>query len=382
MRVLFIHCRYRSPAGEQAVVERETASLREAGHDVELLRFDNPSGPAATGAALLQAPWNLRSAATTTEALKRFEPDVVHVHNTWFAASPSVPAAVRRHGVPMVTTLHNYRFVCVSGGLFRDGSICTKCLDGSSMNAVRHRCYRGSAALSATAIATDVVAAKKRTTHHELYIAPSAFVADTAVRAGFDSSTVIVVPHAAPDPGERPAPPSHSRTVLFVGRLADGKGVERLLRAWDAADTGDLTLEIIGNGPNFDGVWSTLPDGVRALGWRDSVEVSQRMLQARTQVVPSEWHEPFGLVLIEALAAGLPVVAFDTSSMADIVGEGALAITEPDDDALAEALSRVVDDAVVDNVGTAARRRYESHYRPEVHLQGLLDVYTRAMDGV
>ncbi len=379
MRVLFIHCRYRLAGGERVVVDREVSWLRAAGHDVEVLGFDNPTNVAATATSLALAVWNPTSAARTTRAISEFEPDVVHLHNTWFAASPSVPAAVRRADVPMVTTLHNYRFVCVTGGLFRDGRVCTECVDGSDLSAVRHRCYRDSGVLSALGLMAKRTNAALRRDRTELCIAPSDYVAGMAVRSGFDASQVVVVPHGSPDPGERSSAPSASGTVMFAGRLAEGKGVSCLLDAWERAQPRGLTLDIVGEG-DTPGPERALPAGVRMLGPRPRSEVMSLMLSSRAFVAPSEWHEPFGLVLVEALAAGLPVVAFDVGSISGILGDGAVAVVPPGERSLATALESLSNDEMLDATGAAARSRYERFYRPEAHVEKLTAVYRRAID--
>ncbi len=116
-------------------------------------------------------------------------------------------------------------------------------------------------------------------------------------------------PHFVPDAGPRTYPPSSSGTVLFVGRLSAEKGIGMLLDAWSVSDTGDLTLRIIGDGPLRADVEQRKIGGVELAGWMSPDELAKELRSARALLVPSLSYEPFGLVLIEGMAAGMPVVA-------------------------------------------------------------------------
>ncbi|RZK64139.1 MAG: hypothetical protein EOO92_27915, partial [Pedobacter sp.] len=104
MRILFVHTFYKLPGGEDAVVQNEMELLRQNGHEVELLSFNNSGGGLTK---LLFMPYNPFSYRATKEKLRTFQPDIVHLHNLHFAASASVIKAVHRAKIPMVMTIHN-----------------------------------------------------------------------------------------------------------------------------------------------------------------------------------------------------------------------------------------------------------------------------------
>jgi glycosyltransferase involved in cell wall biosynthesis len=254
---------------------------------------------------------------------------------------------------------------------------------------VVHGCYRGSRVLSAVS-ATEVVVTRRRRGLDRVarFVAPSAFMAARLVDIGLPPERLVVKPHFVPDPGPRPRPPSSSDEVLFIGRLAPGKGLLTLLRAWEryrTSTTGraaSLRLTIVGDGPIADDLVEAAPRGVEFTGWLPAPEVRERLAAARAFVFPSEWYEPFGMVLIEAMSAGLPIVA---STAAD-----AVAITDPppelvaaagDERELASALGRLDDDTLVDRAGTASRRRFESRYDLTAGIAGLEDLYTGTIGG-
>src|SRR5439155_4864981 len=124
LRVLQVHNRYRQLGGEDSVAATEASLLRDAGHAVIEHHVSNPSGGGAAAASLAAAPWNRASAREMRRAVRECEPDVAHVHNTWYTLSPSVLDALSGTGVPVVMTLHNYRLVCANAQLFRDARPC------------------------------------------------------------------------------------------------------------------------------------------------------------------------------------------------------------------------------------------------------------------
>src|SRR3984893_7785041 len=156
MRVLLVHNRYRTsaPSGEDAAVRNEERMLQARG--VEVVAFDRcnddikDSSFIAKTAAAANTIWSQNSRDELRKVLRQVRPDVVHVHNTFSMLSPSVYGACKAEGLPVVQTLHNFRFFCPSALFLRDGKPCEDCLDKSLLQSVRHQCYRDSIAATAT----------------------------------------------------------------------------------------------------------------------------------------------------------------------------------------------------------------------------------------
>ena len=388
MKVLQLHAGYRVPAGEDTVVDSEAGALRRGGHDVHQHIVNNPTEIGATIRTIARSSYNRHAAREVTELVDALGPDVAHVHNTWFALSSSVVEAAAET-VPVVMTVHNYRLGCLSADLFRGDDVCTVCVGRTPLRGVAHGCYRSSRTLSAVA-AFEVMTARRRRVldaHVSLFVAPSRFMADRLIAVGLPSDRLVVKPHFVADPGLRSMPPSASREVLCIGRLAPGKGLPTLLRAWErysseAERRGSEPMElvIIGDGPLAGALREWAPRGVRFEGWLDRDVVMARMLAARAFVFPSEWYEPFGMVLLEAMSAGLPIIASNASDARRIAGApDGLVVPAGDDAALAAALDGL-DDATVDEVGTRSRRRFEQTYTERAGLRDLERLYADALE--
>ncbi len=374
-----MHTHYREPGGEDAVVDREAALLRDAGHEVLSYRARNPAGAVPAGAVLSAAAWNSRASARVSRLVRRQQPDVVHVHNTWFALSPAVFAAVRSEGVPVVTTLHNYRATCSAATLYRDGQPCELCVGSHPLHGVWHRCYRDSVVASAAAATTIGVQRRRGTWHRDVdrFVAVSEAVRARLVAAGLPPARLVVKPNSTADPGKRTRPPSASEEVLYVGRLAAEKGIGELVRAWSDRDRHPMRLLIVGDGPQRAALARSTGTTVELLGHVSSSRVRELMLDARALVFPSRWHEPFGLVAAEALAAGLPVIASDMGGIGDVVGrdEGAGWLVDDRVGGWSRALRVLDDPAALDRAGRRARRRWERRFSPQVDLQATVEIY-------
>lgn len=394
MHVLVVHNRYSSaqPSGENRVVDEEVGLLRAAGHRVEV--FERRSDDIAARSLLAKAavpllvPWNPAVRSELAGRLRAERPDVVHVHNLFPLLSPAVLAACADVGVPVVATLHNYTQVCPPGTLHRDGRPCTECVGTkASLPAVRHGCYRGSR-LATVPLAVNLSVNRRRWwSGVERFLCISAAQRDVLVRSGMPAERLAVKHNFVPDPGiRRPGAGEH---LLFLGRLAETKGVHLLMTAWDQITAGGgvgVPLVIAGAGPLEREVtsWAAGRDDVRYVGLYDTAQCRQAVARSVAVVAPSMAMETFGLVVAEAMAAEVPAVAAGHGAFVELIDDGVTGLLHRPGDAtsLASCLRRIAaDPARNQEMGQAARLRYEKGFSPAVGLERLMDEYRTAIAG-
>ena len=384
MKILQVHNSYLNEGGEDQVVRAEAEALRGVGDEVVEARMANPSRFGSQSANLAFAPWNPKSARWMASVVERHEPDLAHVHNTWYRLTPSVITALKRRSVPVVMTVHNYRMVCANALFFRDGGPCTDCLGRQPWRSVAYRCYRGSAAQSLMAAGTIAINRSMNTWEDgvDRFVVSTRFVEDKLVEAGFPRDRMRLVPSIVPDAGPREQPPSASSSVVYVGRLDEGKGLEAVFEAWSRVPA-PLELLVVGDGPLRASLESLAVPRVRMVGWKERPEVDRIMRTSRAMVFPSAFFETLGMSLAEALAAGLPVVAGSVGTRPEVLGNnGAGWLIDPaQPDAWEVALRALADDDAVDRAGVAARQRYDSDFAPAVALPRLQAVFREVAAG-
>ena len=386
MRILVAHNRYRFSGGEDSVVKNEVEMLRAAGHQVALLEADNRTidGSLAVIAAAGSVFHSPASQRRADSLLSDFRPDVLHVHNWFPLLSPSVITAAQAHGVPVVQTLHNFRMVCANASLFRGGSICCDCIGRKLPVApVLHACYAGSVAGSAVVTAAFAYHRFAQTWDAvSIFIALSQFQRDLLVRGGLNPAKTVVKPNFVRDSVDGTAGSGRGGFALFAGRLVPEKGIRTLLRAWQ--ENPNLPrLKIMGDGPLASEVRERamrLPR-VEYLGQQPKSAVAEAMRDARLLVFPSECFEPFPLTILEAIAAGTPVIAAHLPSLAELVREDETGLCFAPGDA--RDLARKV--GMLSNATQAyrairlrCRAFYEQHYTESINCRLLMDIYRRA----
>jgi glycosyltransferase involved in cell wall biosynthesis len=384
--ILIVHEHYQQRGGEDAVVEAEIRLLESRGHTVVTYTRNNDDLNQRHAFDMIKAGietvWAAKSTEDINAIIKKDKPDICHFHNTFPLISPSGYKPCVDSGIPVVQTLHNYRFLCPAATFLREGKVCEDCLGESvAWPGVVHSCYRKSRTAT-TAVAVMLAAHRALGTWREkvdLYIALSEFARRKFILGGLPAERIVVKPNfIATDPGLRDGAGEYA---LFVGRLSEEKGIRVLLDAWsqlrDAvplriAGDGPLAYEIAAKVKMFD------PSGQTCMGPLSPDEVRRVMQGARFLVFPSVWFETFGLSIIEAFACGLPVIASRLGSMAEIVTDGftGLHFTAGD----ASDLAAKVDWAwthprEMAEMGVNGRLEYETKYTPERNYEAFLKIW-------
>jgi glycosyltransferase involved in cell wall biosynthesis len=362
--------------GIASYLRRLSAAQRGEGHDIHFFDLAEAVRPEqrADGVTYCQD-----DADVVQQALARGV-DLLHAH---------CPLRWRGGALPLFRSVHTHSPYCPSGGRYlkRSDRPCPRryrlggCLWGYAVD----RC----GSLRPSHLLADFAAAKTERHYlpHAHVAAPSAFVRDQMLRQGYDPARVHHLPLPGPPPLATIAPmaPDPAR-FLFMGRLTPHKGVAWLLESMRHVPP-DVQLDIAGDGNERESLEALarqlgLAGRVHFHGWLEGAALDRLLDVARALVFPSRWHEPFGLVSLEAMARGRPVVAAAVGGIPEVVVDGHTGLLVDVDDraALSGALNRLAGDAgLAARLGRAAHQRLREHYTMEEHLQCLKDLYRRCL---
>ena len=381
MRILLVHNAYQQFGGEDTTFLNEKALLEQGGHEVFPLHFDNKASETAAGklGLLWRSIYNPDSARAVRAAIREHRPDVMHVHNFFYTASPAIFGAAKEMGVPTVATVQNYRLICSGAYLMRDGHVCELCVHKRfPVYGIKHKCHRGSAIASAQLTLNTGIHKALGTfqTKVDRFVVVTEFNRQKLLNSSLDlaAGQVIVKPNSVEDQGFAP-PEGRVGPYLFVGRLSPEKGILTLL---EAAIQGGFELEILGGGPlkeNVEAAAASHPN-IKYLGFQPRQAILDKMKVARALLFPSVWYEGLPLTICEAFSTGLPVIISNLGNLNEIVTEGkdGLWFVPGKPESMAAAVRRFEGmDGTALSAG--ARATYLERYTPAKNLAALESIY-------
>lgn len=387
-RVLLVHDYAGERGGAELVIQDMRRALRRRGVDARLMASDADPWDAATApdfpfrgstgdARALRETLNPSAVRAARRAVREFAPQVVHYGMFLTQASPAVlPALVGR---PAVWAVNEYRSICPKGTRLLPGG--TRCSHLPGRACLTEGCFR------LRGIVPRLV--QLQLLRHwrslvDLVVAPSRAFADELARFGVRVDEII--PHAAVSLSEVPVAVTPG-LVGFAGRLVPEKGAQVLLEAIPLlpGSLGSVRLRLVGDGP----ARSALEAQARSLGILERVEfvghvtrdrVQRELAGAAVQVVPSLWAEPFGLVTVEAMVRGTPVIVSATGAGAELVRDGETGFLVPPGDHAS--LARCLAEVLADPARLARVARAAQGEAGRFSIEGIVERFLRLYAGL
>jgi glycosyltransferase involved in cell wall biosynthesis len=379
--VLLVTARWTRDGGVATHVMASAAALARAGVEVHVLAARDEVREPLPG-IVVHPTRELFNAELAPERrigdVLSVSPSVIHTHQF---DDPSVTALFQRHA-PLVASAHGFS-ACTSGvHYFRPGQECQRehgpgCVPNLLLRGCAHtrdprwlpRGYRRAGEARASLQRADLAISYSSVIDRHLAI--------NGVRRR------VLVPLFSTVPTAHGSGHEHRRRVVFAGRVVRPKGVAVLLRALRAVEG---ELRICGDGSSLPAMRRLaarlgVQERVTFAGWLGPEQLAHELAEASVVAIPSLWPEPFGLVGIEAQAAGRPVVVSATGGVSDWLEDGRTGICVPpgDADALAAALSELLCDPDRQvTMGAAGRHVVTGRFTEEHHVTALLDAYASA----
>lgn len=385
MKIIQVCNRASVLGGREVIAEGTTDLLKRRGHEVLLVTRDSRDlGKGLLGkmGAFARGIYSLSDRRFIRKLIRELGPDLIHVHGLHPSFSPWILVECQRACVPVVMTCHDYRLTCPTGFHLRNGMICERCAGGAEYWCVLKNC-RGKMFESSAYALLSMVSRKLRlyADNVSVFIAYSEFVRQHLIAANFAEERIAFLPNmvsiSVPDSFSIP---SNGEYVAYVGRISPEKGIDSLLAA--ASQLPELSVQLAGEGEAMGDLVKKAPRNVKFLGRLDRKGLIGFYRSARFLVVPSIWFELFGLVAIEAMFHGLPVIAAKIGGLAELVEDGVTGfLFQPgNSEELAFKMKLLWENPqLCQQMGRAGREKTIREYGEDLYYKGLMGVYEKAI---
>lgn len=312
MKILLIHNSYQYKGGEETYVESLRLLLENRGHKVFFYnkKSENIKSIKDKISVALSLLWNTTTNNELTRIINEFKPDIAHINNVYPLIGPTVYYTCKKNGVKIVQTIHNYRFMCPKGLLFRKGNICELCTQlkfpfWAILYSCYHQSYLASFFLSLSYFLHKSIFKTFNTI--DTYIFPSQFTKQYYQNhLHIPENKSVLLPYFVQSPISKKKA-KKEQYYLYIGRLSEEKGIIELLKRFK--NNPRINLKVIGTGPLHQRLRMYKKyKNIKMLGFIEREKILPILQKAQALIIPSRWFEVLPFVYIEAITLGIPVL--------------------------------------------------------------------------
>jgi glycosyltransferase involved in cell wall biosynthesis len=408
MRIAIVNKFFFLNGGQETVALEQMKLLQQAGQEVAFFAMHHPRNPANYPWARYfvdyadfslkntQQGWiqklsigsrfihNKQAADRFSAFLDAFKPDIIHCHGIAHQLTYAILPEAKKRKIPVVQTLHDYQAICPSYTLLKgDGSLCTQgCHSPNYLPCIQNTCVKNSR-LASTLSAVEMAINRglfDYIHYIDSFISPSQFLAQKVLEAGIPKERIQVIPNFLVGLEEIEPSQQHQDYYLYSGRLSSEKGLMTLLKAFRQVPRAQL--RIAGEGMLKSQIETYIADhqmkNVTMLGYLQQDELHVQLMNATALILPSIWYENQPMSIIEAFAAGKPVIASNLGGIPEMVidGENGFLFPPGNEEALARLINRFQSTPdPLSLAGCKARTDALSRYGTTRHLNSLMALY-------
>ncbi len=412
MKILQINNYNFLKGGSERVYQVTIELLKSHGHDVRYFSVANQENiELCEGFAVETANWkerkgfigrlkgmqdfiyNSKVAKELDAYLQEFHPDVAHLHIFYGGLSNAVIDVLKKHHIPMVQSVHEYRLLCPAYTCLDSNlDICEECAAKSlAFSCIQKKCVKGSLAISGIAAFECFVRDHFYSYQKNIdaFIMVSRFINDLHIKYYPQISSKCYQIYNSVDINsyEKYVVPAENKEkyYLYLGRLSYEKGIKTLIDVF--AQNPSLKLKIAGTGPIEDdlkkSVFQLGLTNVEFLGFLSGEKLLQTIASAYFTVVPSEWYENNPLSIIESLALGTPVIGSNIGGIPELIKDGYNGYLHHPKQIISilEIINKTatLESGIYSCLCTKAKQMAVELFDNEVYYQKLMSVYTRVV---
>ena len=381
MKILQIHNQYFFKGGEDTVVDNEKKILIKNKHKViQLIRKNNLEIKSFIQKIKIgfNVIYSNQSKKIIFQKLQEIKPDVVHIHNIFPLWTYSVVDVCNDLKIPVILTIHNYRLICAKGTFYRNNNICEKCFKGSLYNSIINSCYQNSL------IKTIPVALMIKKYNKGLYlinkihkfIVLTSFAKKKLLEANFPKNKIIIKPNFINKIQVTNGLKKKS-SFLYASRLSEEKGLLDLIYAHKKFQ---FDLTICGDGPLRDVLSSNKQ--IKYLGFLNKKKLYKKLNETKFLLFPSKWYEGFPMIILEAFAHNVLVIASNLGSVSSIIKHkynGLLFEPSNTEDLIKQIKWALSNEKKCNEIRVKAKKILDKKYGEKNNYKKLLSIYENSI---
>lgn len=273
--------------------------------------------------------YNTEAKRNMAELLDQFKPDIVHLQNIYYYITPSIIPEIKKRGIPIVQTVHDYQLISPSVIMYHDGTICEVCKNDKYYKAIFHKCVKNS--YMATFMAVVTLYFQNFNNWYQksidMFISPSLFMKNKLVEYGVPAKKIVHINNFLPEIKNVSVKKGKEKYILYFGRICEAKGIFTLLGA--AEKLPKVHFKIAGSFEDneikkkvLEKVKNSKMRNVDFVGFKKGAALQKLISQSEFVVVPSEWYENQPYAVSETLAQGKKVIASEIGGIPEMAGKG------------------------------------------------------------
>ena len=306
--------------------------------------------------------------------------DLAHFHIYYGKLTTSILEVLKRDGIPLIQTLHEYKLTCPVYSHLSNDQICEACEGKHFWRALPKRCNRGSLARTTLSVTESYISkmlgAVKKFDH---FISVSHFLRKKAISHGIPEDKISTV-HNFVDVSDITPNFSIGNYVLYFGRVHQSKGILTLIKA--AVPLTHVPIYIVGDGEAIPEVQRIIEQNgcqhIHLLGFKQGDELRELITNSICTVLPSEWYENCPMSVLESYAYGKPVIGADIGGIPELIVDDVDGFLVPsgEQETLRERLLWMFEhknDAA--EMGRIGRYKMETEFNADIHYEKIMNVY-------
>ena len=328
--------------------------------------------------------YNFDAVAKLKKLIKDQKPDIAHLHNITGQLTPAIIRVLKKHNIPIIMTLHDYRLICPNSQLYSQREICYRCQGGKYYNCLLRKCVHNSFGKSLLAMLESYLNNKflNYYKHIDLFIAPSQYMKEISARFGIPENKIKVIYNFIPKDINISLKTDSKQTenyLLYFGRLSKEKGIDVLIDAFK--EVKEYNLKIVGSGLEFENIQQKIKKlsltNIELLGPKYEKELQELIKGAKAVIIPSVWQENMPYSLLESLDVGKIVIASNIGGMKEVIIDGQNGFLFKPGDSI-ELVNKIKNLKIVDNKAIESNiKKTALKFSIEEYVNSLTEIYKK-----